>query len=225
MKPPMPAHQGKFVAYFRVSTDRQGKSGLGLAAQRKSILDYLDGGRWQLIAEFTEVESGKHSDRPELEKALATCKKQKAKLVIAKLDRLSRNVAFIATLMDSGVEFVAVDNPHANKLTVHILAAVAQYEREIISARTSAALKAAKARGKRLGNPRLSEARRQAALARKERADRHSANIMPLIREIQASGVKSLRGVARALAARGIPTARGGAWTPVQVSAILQRAR
>jgi DNA invertase Pin-like site-specific DNA recombinase len=220
----MPAHQGKFVAYFRVSTDRQGKSGLGLAAQRKSVLDYLDGGRWQLIAEFTEVESGKRSDRPELEKALAACKKQKAKLVIAKLDRLSRNVAFIATLMDSGVEFVAVDNPHANKLTVHILAAVAQYEREIISARTSAALKAAKARGKRLGNPRLSEARRQAALARKERADRRSANVLPVIREIQAGGIKSLRGVARALAARGIPTARGGAWTPVQVSAILRRA-
>jgi DNA invertase Pin-like site-specific DNA recombinase len=138
----MPAHQGKFVAYFRVSTDRQGKSGLGLEAQRKSVLDYLDGGRWDLVGEFTEIESGKHNDRPELEKALAACKKQKAKLVIAKLDRLSRNLAFIATLMDSGVEFIAVDNPHANKLTIHILAAVAQHEREIISARTSAALKA-----------------------------------------------------------------------------------
>jgi DNA invertase Pin-like site-specific DNA recombinase len=149
----MPAHQGKFVAYFRVSTDRQGKSGLGLEAQRKSVLDYLNGGRWELTAEFTEVESGKRSDRPELHKALAACKKHKAKLVIAKLDRLSRNLAFIATLMDSGVEFVAVDNPHANKLTIHILAAVAQHEREIISARTSAALQAAKARGKRLGNP------------------------------------------------------------------------
>ena len=130
----MPPHQGKFVAYFRVSTDKQGKSGLGLEAQQKSVLDYLDGGRWSLVAEFTEIESGKRNDRPELEKALAACKKQKAKLVIAKLDRLSRNLAFIAALMDSGVEFVAVDNPHANKLTVHILAAVAQHEREIISA-------------------------------------------------------------------------------------------
>jgi DNA invertase Pin-like site-specific DNA recombinase len=219
----LPAHQGKFVAYFRVSTDRQGKSGLGLQAQRKSVLDYLDGGRWSLVAEFTEIESGKRNDRPELEKAVAACKKQKAKLVIAKLDRLSRNVAFVATLMDSGVEFIAVDNPHANKLTIHILAAVAQHEREIISARTSAALKAAKARGKRLGNPRLSEARRLAVLAKKERADRYSANLLPVIRDIQRSGIKSLRGVARALAARGIPTARGGAWTPVQVSAILQR--
>src|SRR5438093_1534058 len=214
----MPPHQGKFVAYFRVSTDKQGKSGLGLEAQRKSVLDYLDGGRWKLVAEFTEVESGKHNDRPALERALAACKRQKAKLVIAKLDRLSRNLAFIATLMDSGVEFIAVDNPHANKLTIHILAAVAQHEREMISARTSAALRAAKARGKRLGNPKLSDARRHAAAAKKLRADQYSANIVPLIREIQASGVKSLRGVARALAARGIPTARGGAWTPVQVS-------
>ena len=164
----MPAHYGKFVAYFRVSTDRQGKSGLGLDAQRDTVLSYMNGGRWSLVAEFTEIESGKRNDRPELEKALAACKKQKAKLVIAKLDRLSRNLAFIATLMDSGVEFIAVDNPHANKLTVHILAAVAQHEREIISARTSAALKAAKARGRRLGNPRLSEARQHAAVAKKE---------------------------------------------------------
>jgi DNA invertase Pin-like site-specific DNA recombinase len=208
----MPPHYGKFIAYFRVSTDRQGKSGLGLAAQREAVMSYLDGGRWALVDEFTEIESGKRNDRPELVKALAACKRQKAKLVIAKLDRLSRNLAFIATLMDSGAEFVAVDNPHANKLTIHILAAVAQHEREIISARTSAALKAAKARGKRLGNPRLSEARRHATAAR------------PVIREIQRSGIQSLRGIARALAARGIPTARGGAWTPVQVSDILRRA-
>jgi DNA invertase Pin-like site-specific DNA recombinase len=220
----VPAHQGKFVAYFRVSTDRQGKSGLGLEAQRKSVLDYLDGGSWELVAEFTEVESGKHNDRPELERALAACKKQRARLVIAKLDRLSRNLAFIATLKDSGVEFVAVDNPHANKLTLRILAAVAQHEREIISARTSAALKAAKARGKRLGNPKLCDARRHAAVAKKEKADRYAGNILPVIREIQGSGIKSLRGVARALAARGIPTARGGSWTPVQVTAILRRA-
>jgi DNA invertase Pin-like site-specific DNA recombinase len=173
----MPAHQGKFIAYFRVSTDRQGKSGLGLDAQREAVMNYLNGGRWTLVDEFTEVESGKRNDRPELVKALTTCKQQKAKLAIAKLDRLSRNLAFIATLMDSGVEFIAVDNPHANKLTVHILAAVAQHEREIISARTSEALKAAKARGKRLGNPKLSEARRHAVAAKKEIADRYSENV------------------------------------------------
>jgi hypothetical protein len=110
----MSPHYGKFVAYFRVSTDRQGKSGLGLDAQREAVMNYLNGGRWSLVDEFTEVESGKRSDRPELEKALAACKKLKAKLVIAKLDRLSRNLAFIAALMESGVEFVAVDIPHAN---------------------------------------------------------------------------------------------------------------
>ena len=219
----MSAHYGKFIAYFRVSTDKQGKSGLGLQAQREAVLIYLNGGRWTLIDEFTEIESGKRNDRTELRKALAACNKHKAKLVIAKLDRLSRNLAFIATLMDSGVEFIAVDNPHANKLTVHILAAVAQHEREVISARTSAALKVAKARGKQLGNPKLSQARRQAVAANKEIADRYTANVLPVIREIQRCGVESLRGVARALAARGIPTARGGTWTPVQVSAILQR--
>jgi len=149
------AHFGKFVAYYRVSTDQQGASGLGLEAQRSAVATYLDGGPWRLVAEHTEVESGKRADRPELAKALLACRKHKAKLIIAKLDRLSRNLAFIATLMDSGVEFVAVDNPHANKLTIHILAAVAQHEREAISERTKAALAAAKARGKKLGGPRL----------------------------------------------------------------------
>jgi DNA invertase Pin-like site-specific DNA recombinase len=111
-------------------------------------MDYLNGGAWELVGEFTEVESGKKSDRPELTRAIEACRKHKARLVIAKLDRLSRNLAFVATLMDSGVEFVAVDNPHANKLTIHILAAVAEHEREAISERTKAALAAAKARGK-----------------------------------------------------------------------------
>ena len=115
----MSPHYGKFIAYYRVSTDRQGKSGLGLDAQRKAVEDYLNGGRWTLVNEFTEIESGKRNDRPKLKEALAACKKQKAKLVIAKLDRLSRNLAFIATLMESGVEFVAVDNPHANKFHPH----------------------------------------------------------------------------------------------------------
>ena len=149
----MTAHRGRFVSYYRVSTDKQGKSGLGLDAQRRAVQQYLNGGTWSLIGEFTEIESGKRNERPELAKALAACKRQKAKLVIAKLDRLSRNLAFIATLMDSGVEFIAVDNPHANKLTIHILAAVAQHEREMIAQRTKDALQAAKARGVVLGNP------------------------------------------------------------------------
>jgi DNA invertase Pin-like site-specific DNA recombinase len=219
----MTAHRGKFVAYFRVSTDRQGKSGLGLEAQREAVMNYLNGGNWQLVGEFTEVESGKHSDRPQLAAALAACKKHRAKLVIAKLDRLSRNLAFIATLMEAGAEFIAVDNPHANKLTVHILAAVAQHEREMIAERTRGALQAAKARGVTLGNPHLAAARAVAHTAQREAADAFAANVRPIIEQIRASGVQSLRGVARALTARGIKTARGGTWTPVQVSDILRR--
>jgi DNA invertase Pin-like site-specific DNA recombinase len=218
------AHFGKFVAYYRVSTDQQGASGLGLQAQRAAVETYLDGGPWRLVAEHTEVESGKRADRPELAKALLACRKHKAKLIIAKLDRLSRNLAFIATLMDSGVEFVAVDNPHANKLTIHILAAVAQHEREAISERTKAALAAAKARGKKLGGPRLAEARKRSLAARSTAADAFAANVRPIIEQIRASGVSSLRGVARALTARGVRTARGGSeWTAVQVSNILER--
>jgi DNA invertase Pin-like site-specific DNA recombinase len=187
------------------------------------VLAYLDGGSWQLVGEFTEVESGKRSDRPQLAAALVACKKHKAKLVIAKLDRLSRNLAFIATLMDSGVEFVAVDNPHANKLTVHILAAVAQHEREMIAQRTKDALAAAKARGVKLGNPRLAEARDKANTASVAAADAFAANVLPIIREIRASGVQSLRGIAKALTARGVKTARGGQWSAAQVSDIVNR--
>src|SRR5262245_51095130 len=184
-------HRGKFIAYFRVSTDKQGKSGLGLEAQRKAVLNYLDGGSWSLAQEFVEIESGKHNERPQLVAALAACKKNKAKLVIAKLDRLSRNLAFIATLMESGVEFIAVDNPHANKLTVHILAAVAQHERETISERTKAALAAAKARGTRLGNPDLAKAAKRGVAAVKANARQFAANVLPIIEEIERAGITS----------------------------------
>ena len=214
----------RFVAYYRVSTDRQGKSGLGLDAQRKSVMDYLNGGAWELVADFVEVESGKHSDRPKLAAALESCRKEKAKLVIAKLDRLSRNLAFIATLMESGVEFIAVDNPHANKLTVHILAAVAQHEREMISERTKAALQAAKARGKKLGNPRLAEAAKRGVAGLKAAANQFAANVLPVIREIQASGASSANAIAVKLNERGVKTARGGKWAHVQVGAVLSRA-
>jgi DNA invertase Pin-like site-specific DNA recombinase len=188
------------------------------------VEDYLNGGTWSLVAQFTEIESGKRNNRPELEKALAVCKRQKAKLVIAKLDRLSRNLAFIATLMDSGVEFVAVDNPHANKLTVHILAAVAQHEREMIAQRRKEALLAAKARGVVLGNPSLATVRDRAVASLKDEADRFARNVAPIIREIQSSGVASHRGIARSLNARGVATARGGKWTAVQVGGVLRRA-
>src|SRR5262245_7221447 len=186
-------------------------------------MHYLNGGPSRLVDEFTEVESGKRNARPELQKALAACRKHKAKLVIAKLDRLSRNLAFIATLMDSEVEFIAADNPHANRLTVHILAAVAEHERAAISERTKAALAAAKRRGVKLGGPRLAAARKASNKARSEAADAFAANVRPIIKEIQASGVSGLRGVVRALTARGVRTARGGDWTAVQVSDILRR--
>src|SRR6202048_3229813 len=217
----MSAHFGKFVAYFRVSTDKQGKSGLGLEAQREAVMNYLNGGRWTLVDEFTEVESGKRNDRPELEMALAACKRQKAKLVIAKLDRLGRNLAFIATRMESGVEFVAVYNPHANKLTVHILAAVAQHERELISERTKAALAAAKRRGKRLGNPNLPKAAKRGVAALKANARQFAANVRPIIEEIMRAGTRSHNAIAAKLNERNVRTARGGVWTHVQVGAIL----
>ena len=218
----MSPHYGKFIAYFRVSTDRQGKSGLGLEAQREAVMNYLNGGRWSLVDEFTEVESGKHSDRPELAKALAACKKRKAKLVIAKLDRLSRNLAFIAALMESGVEFVAVDMPHATKLTIHILAAVAQHEREMISERTKAALAAAKKRGRVLGNPNLAEAAKLAYAALRANRRRFAANVRPIIDEIMRAGATSHNAIAAKLNERNVKTARGGTWTHVQVGAILR---
>src|SRR5215469_491910 len=203
----MAAHRGRFFSYLRVSTDKQGERGYGLEAQRKAITDYLNGGPWQLLSEFVEVESGKRNDRPQLTSALAACKKHRAKLIIAKLDRLSRNVAFIAALMDGKVDFVCCDFPSANRLTLHILAAVAEHEREMISDRTKAGLAAAKARGVRLGNRRnLREAQAKGAHGNKVAADAFAARVLPFIRDIQQSGITSLRGIAAALAARGVPT-------------------
>jgi DNA invertase Pin-like site-specific DNA recombinase len=188
------AMRGKFISYLRVSTDKQGERGYGLDAQRKAVSDYLNGGSWQLLEEFVEVESGKRSDRPQLAAALAACKKHRARLVIAKLDRLSRNVAFIATLMDGKVEFVCCDFPSANRLTLHILAAVAEHEREMISARTSAGLAAAKAKGVKLGNPALAAKNAAAARAR-------DAELEPVLRE---TATLSARAAAREIESRGL---------------------
>jgi DNA invertase Pin-like site-specific DNA recombinase len=187
-------------------------------------MDYLDGGSWELVGEFIEVESGKKSDRPQLGRAIDACRKYKARLVIAKLDRLSRNLAFVATLMESGVEFVAVDNPHANKLTIHILAAVAEHEREAISERTKAALAAAKARGTRLGTPDPAGAVKRMCVARRAQAAQFAANVLPIIREIQAAGYTSYNAIAGQLNARKVATANGGRWRHVQVRQILARA-
>src|SRR4051812_47226824 len=207
--------RGSFVSYLRVSTDRQGHSGLGIEAQRKAVEDYLNGGRWALLSEFVEVESGKRDDRPKLQAALTCCKITGAKLVIAKLDRLARNVAFVSNLMESGVDFVAVDFPQANRLTVHILAAVAEHEAAMISQRTRAALAAAKARGKKLGDDRGNIAtvsglgNQASAIVRKRRTDKRAGDLVPVIRSIQASGI-SLRQVAAELTRRGIIVVREG---------------
>jgi len=218
---------GKYIAYYRVSTDRQGKSGLGLEAQRKAVSDYLGGG--DLVDEYVEIESGKRTDRPKLADALAACKRQKAKLVIAKLDRLARNVHFISGLMESGVDFVAADMPEANKLTVHIMAAMAEYEREQISIRTKAALQAAKARGQKLGWSIPSRRKEQASAARKgviahtASADNFARNVLPIIHDIEAAGIKTLKGISVALNDRGIKTARGGKWYAATVKNVLAR--
>jgi DNA invertase Pin-like site-specific DNA recombinase len=162
-----------FPPYYRVSTTQQGASGLGLDAQREAVARHVAGAQGTIVAEFQEIESGKRNDRPQIAAALAACRWRRATLVIAKLDRLARNVHFISSLMESGVDFVACDNPHATRLTIHILAAVAEHEREMISQRTIAALAAAKARGVKLGNPDLKPGDRWAARADEKGALRH----------------------------------------------------
>jgi DNA invertase Pin-like site-specific DNA recombinase len=221
---------GKFVSYLRVSTARQGASGLGLEAQRAAVTVYLKGGNWKLVQEVMEVESGKRNDRPALADALRLCRKHRATLLIAKLDRLARNVAFISNLMESGVEFVAVDMPQANRFVVHILAAVAEQEAEAISKRTKAALVAAKARGTQLGGRRVSRERwvaigLEARLARTAKAEKWAANLLPAMRSVQASGAISLRQIAAGLNERNINTPRGGEWSAVQVQRALIAAR
>jgi DNA invertase Pin-like site-specific DNA recombinase len=215
----------RFVSYLRVSTDKQGASGLGLEAQREAVARHVRGAQGVLIAEFREIESGKRNDRPEIAAALAGCRLRHAILIIAKLDRLARNVHFISGLMESGVEFVACDNPHATRLTIHILAAVAEHEREMISARTKAALAAAKARGVKLGNPHLTAGdTRRARRARTALADRHATDVMTYIEAARAAGCSSLGELARALTARGIATAAGCEdWSPTQVKRIIAR--
>ncbi len=218
---------GRFISYLRVSTQRQGKSGLGLDAQREAVTGFLNGGSWKLIQEVVEIESGKRGDRPELAKALSLCRLHRATLLVAKLDRLARNVAFISALMESGVKFVAVDLPQANELTVHIMAAMAEYEAKAISARTKAALAAAKARGTQLGGlrwdlPSVShKGRREALKARRAARLRYSQDIMPIIHEKKRQGARSLREIAAALNAEGTPAPRGGEWSAVQVQRVL----
>jgi DNA invertase Pin-like site-specific DNA recombinase len=220
---------GKFVAYFRVSTERQGRSGLGLNAQRKAVHDYLNGGQWELVEEFTEVESGKRNDRRELASALAACRLHRATLLIAKIDRLSRDAAFLLNLRDAGVDFVAANMPDANRMTAGIMAIIAEHERDAISTRTRQALAAAKARGTRLGNPAnlstdsAARGRKMGNAANTERAKKRLIDLEPVIRSIRDEGMTSLNQIASGLNGRRIPAARCGRWAPVQVSRILAR--
>jgi DNA invertase Pin-like site-specific DNA recombinase len=220
---------GKFVAYYRVSTAKQGASGLGLEAQQESVRSYLNGGRWKMVDEVIEIESGKRNDRPALARALSLCRIHRATLIIAKLDRLARNVHFISGLMESQVDFVAVDFPQANRLTVHILAAVAEHEALATSIRTKDALRAACARGVKLGtrNPTMiaqhaQKGTRASAAVRAATSRKRAADILPVLDAIRST-VTSLHGIAETLNQRGIPAPRGGKWFPAQVSRVLAR--
>jgi DNA invertase Pin-like site-specific DNA recombinase len=212
-----------YIAYFRVSTQRQGRSGLGLEAQQQAVTVFLHGHGELIIESFTEIESGRKNDRPQLAAALDACRKHKAILVIAKLDRLARNVHFISGLMESGVEFVAVDMPEANRLTIHILAAVAEHEREMISKRTKDALQAAKARGTKLGSPAPKKGAAIRSRVLQEKADRFAANVLPVIRGLQAEGIASHKALAKVLNARGIATANKRKWYGKTVKNVIVR--
>lgn len=224
---------GRFVSYLRVSTKRQGQEGLGIAGQRRAVEEYLNGGSWELIKEFIEVESGGNDQRGELQQAIATAKAHGAKLLIAKLDRLSRNASFLLSLRDAGVEFVAADMPDANRFTVGIMALVAEQEREAISQRTKAALKAAKARGVQLGAYRgnvfvgrvgTAEDVAKARAAKAEIAQAKAENLRFWLDRIDSCGTLSLRKLASHLNADGIPTPSGrGMWAPQTVKRLKER--
>ena len=220
----------KYVAYLRVSTARQGQSGLGLEAQRAAIAALVAQRGAALLETFVEVESGKLNSRPELGNALHLAKVTGATLVIAKLDRLSRNAAFLLTLQESGARFLAADMPDANELTVGIMALVAQQERQAISKRTKEALQAAKLRGQRLGNPNAAGALTRAgqgniaAVAEVQRtADAHAAALRPIVLDLQKSGFLTLAAIAAELNRRGILTPRGRSWHRSSVSNLLNR--
>ena len=217
--------QQRVITYLRVSTARQGTSGLGLEAQRAAVRAYARSGGHVVVGEYVEVESGKRDDRPELAAALATCRLHRATLVMAKLDRLARNVRFIAGIMDSGVDFVACDMPHANRLTLHLMAAMAEHEAAAISDRTKAALAAAKERGVRLGNPNgaahlragCRHASALATISRRKAALERAQNVAPMIDALRCKGISAARAVAIELNRNSVPSPTGGIWYAQQV--------
>ena len=224
--------QGKlYVAYYRVSTERQGRSGLALEAQRELVQEFLGKG-WPPVAEYTEVESGKNDSRPQLAKAIGECRRLGASLVIAKLDRLGRRLSFIAGLMDQYVPFFAADMPHADRFRLHLEAVIAEDERRRISERTKAALQAAKDRGQKLGGfrghvirPKDSAKGRTSAIeARSKEALKLAMLVMATIKSIQATGITTANGIARVLNKQGIAAPRGGRWQALQVQRGIKRA-
>jgi len=223
--------QGGFIGYYRVSTGKQGRSGLGIEAQRAAVANYLNGGKWHIVGEYTEVESGR-SDRPQLDRALAAARVHHVPVVVAKVDRLMRSVAFLSRLLEAGVDTRFADLPAIKGATgrfiLQQMAAVAELEAGMISKRTKDALAAAKRRGKKLGGNRgvkLSNAARAAGRAvLAEQAQSRAEDLAPVIAELRATGVTSLRGIAAALTARSIPTASGnGKWSAVQVGRVMGR--
>ena len=224
---------GKLVTYLRVSTTQQGVSGLGLEAQRAAVQAHLNGGDWKIVAEVVEVESGRKNDRPALAKALRLCRLHGATRLVAKLDRLSRNVAFIANLMEAKVRFTAADMPEADETHLHMMAVFAQHEARCISTRTKAALGAKKARGSVLGGRRVSmdrfleiaaEGRKASLEARRAKAAERRADLLPMLEDIRQSGITTLSGIAAKLNEERVPAPRGGQWYPLQVDRILARA-
>lgn len=214
----MGEHSGKYVSYLRVSTAQQGASGLGLEAQRAAVEHYLNGGDWRIMAEYVEVESGKRSDRPQLAAAIAHAKKTKAILLVAKLDRLTRNVHFLTGLLESGVRFKAADMPEADKTMVQMMAVLAEWERDKISERTKAALAEARKLGTKLGNPNLvaDNTKRSAAAQRRAEALRKT------LRGFTRQGLTQ-RQMVEELNASGVPTAMGGQWSLMQLQRVLKR--
>lgn len=218
------SHTNRFIAYYRVSTAKQGRSGLGLEAQRHAVSSYLAGVAGHVEAEFIEVESGKRKDRRELRLAIARARSTKATLIIAKLDRLARNLSFISALMESGVQFVCCDMPSANPFTLHVMGAMAEQEGRMISERTKAALAEAKRRGVRLGNPRLAEVRGSPVAASKANQDRARGRAfayLGLVTQARAEGAKTLAGIAAYLNQAGALTPRGMEWGPSSVSRLI----
>ena len=216
------------INYIRVSTARQGRSGLGIEAQRHALQQFAKAEGLEVLSEFVEVETGKGADaldrRPQLKAALATAKRLKCHVTVAKLDRLSRDVHFISGLMAHRVPFVVAElGADIDPFVLHLFAALAEKERSLISTRTRQALAAAQARGVTLGSPKLAQARESAVTAIKASADQHAANVLPIIKEAQKAGATTLRAVAEALNARGISTARGGAWHAMSVKNVLDR--